>query len=466
MAFVPPARTTNTAMKPAAFDRIGGLLAEPRPSGARPRIAIVGGGAGGLELAIRLSHGLGRSRRAQVLLIDEKLTHLWKPLLHELAAGSLDERDDVDYLAQARWHGFEFRLGRLTGIDREHRRLKLAATYSRSGEEVVPARALYYDTLVMAVGSETNDLGVAGAKEHCFFLDRAVQAERFQDAMLEAYLRAQTQARPLQAGQLTVAIMGGGATGVELAAELRQVARQFHAYGFNRIDPERDVEIALIQSNERLLPELPPHISATVRMELEQLGVRVFTGQRVTRVDAAGLATHAGLHITAAIKVWAAGIKAPEWLRDLDGLEVNRINQLSVRPTLQTTSDPNVFAFGDCAACPQPGNDKPVPPRAQAAAQQAQFLAANLPQRLDGRALPSFVYKDRGSLISLGRAGAVGSLVGHLVNRLAIHGQLARVMYRLLYKRHQRVLYGTVRVALLTVADWLVRPTRPRLKLH
>lgn len=453
-------------MKPAGFELVGALLAEQRAPGAPRRIAIVGGGAGGLELAIRLGHGIGRNRHAQILLIDEKLTHLWKPLLHELAAGSLDERDDVDYLAQARWHGFEFRLGRLTAIDRARRTVQLAATYNRAGAEVVPARVLYYDTLVIAVGSETNDLGVAGVNDHCFFLDRAAQAERFQDAMLEMYLRAQTQTGPLAPGQLTVAIVGGGATGVELAAELRQAARQFHAYGFNRIDPERDVEIALIQSNERLLPELPARISAAVRTELEQLGVRILTGQRVTRVDATGLDTRAGLRIAAATKVWAAGIKAPDGLRQLDGLEVNRINQLCVHQTLQTTRDPDIFAFGDCAACPQPGSDKPVPPRAQAAAQQAQHLARSIRARLTGRPLPRFVYKDRGSLISLGRAGAVGSLMGRVVGRAAIDGQVARIMYRLLYKRHQRVMFGTARVVLLTLADWLARPARPRLKLH
>lgn len=453
-------------MKAAGFAHVGAVLAEQRPVNAPMRIAIVGGGAGGLELAIRLGHRLGRRRRAQVLLIDEKLTHLWKPLLHELAAGSLDERDDVDYLAQARWHGFEFRLGRLTAIDRARRTLQLAPTHNSTGEEVVPARALYYDTLVIAVGSETNDLGVPGAAEHCFFLDRALQAERFQDAMLEAYLRAQTQARTLQPGQLTVAIVGGGATGVELAAELRQVARQLRAYGFDRINPERDVQIVLVQSNERLLPELPPRVSATVRAELERLGVRVVTGQRVTRVDASGLETRAGLHIAAAIKVWAAGVKAPDWLRELDGLEVNRINQLSVRQSLQTTRDSNVFAFGDCAACPQPGTDKSVPPRAQAAAQQAQHLAASLPAHLQGERLPPYVYKDRGALISLGRAGAVGSLMGRVAGRLSIDGQIARLMYRLLYKRHQRIMFGTTRVVLLTLANWLSLPTRPRLKLH
>ena len=428
------------------------------------RIVIVGGGAGGLELATRLGRTLGKRKRASIVLVDANLTHIWKPLLHEVAAGSLNSsEDELNYVAQGKWNHFEFQLGRMSGLDRARQVIRLAATLDEDGGELLPERELAYDSLVIAVGSTTNDFGTPGAAEHCIFLDTREQAERFHRQMLSHYLRA--HAGKSDDSRISIAIVGAGATGVELAAELHHAAHELAAYGLDRIQPQ-NMRITLIEAGPRVLPALPERISGPVHRTLEKLGVTVLTGTAVSQVNAEALITAQGMEIPASLKVWAAGIRAPAFLGSLDGLESNRINQLLVRPTLQTTLDDNIFAFGDCAACPLGEGERNVPPRAQAAHQQASLLAKALKLRLDGQALPEFRYRDYGSLISLSRFSAVGNLMGNLMGSVKLEGWLARMFYISLYRMHQMALYGTLRTALLMLGDRIGRSTEPRLKLH
>ena len=429
------------------------------------RIVIVGGGAGGLELATRLGKTLGKKGTASVTLVDANLTHIWKPLLHEVAAGSLNSyEDELNYVAQAKWNHFQFQLGRMTGLDREQRQLHLAATLDENGQELVPARSLDYDSLVISVGSTTNDFNTQGAAEHCLFLDKRVQAEKFHQQLLNQYLRAHAGQTDITE-EITVAIVGAGATGVELAAELHNAAHELAAYGLGRIKPE-NLRITLIEAGPRVLPALPERIGGPVHTTLEKLGVTVLTNAAVSEVTADSLITASGQVIPATLKVWAAGIRAPVFLHELDGLESNRINQLQVRTTLQTTRDDNVFAFGDCAACPQKGSDRNVPPRAQAAHQQASLLVKSLRLRIEGKPLPEYKYTDYGSLISLSKFSAVGNLMGNLMGSVMLEGWLARMFYVSLYRMHQMALYGTFRTAMLMLGSKIGRGTEPRLKLH
>lgn len=430
------------------------------------QIVIVGGGAGGLELATRLGRTLGKRGQAKVTLVDANLTHIWKPLLHEVAAGSLNSsEDELNYVAQAKWNHFEFQLGRMAGLNRAERRIRLAATLDDQGQLLMPERELAYDSLVIAVGSTTNDFGTPGAAEHCLFLDTREQAERFHQQLLNHYLRAHAnQASTTE--QINVAIVGAGATGVELAAELHNAAHELAAYGLGRIRPE-NMRITLIEAGPRVLPALPERISKPVHKTLEKLGITVLTGAAVSQVTADALHTAHGQVIPASLKVWAAGIRAPSFLQDLDGLESNRINQLQVKPSLQTTRDDNIFAFGDCAACPQPGSEgRNVPPRAQAAHQQASLLAKALKLRIEGKALPEYRYRDYGSLISLSTFSAVGNLMGNLTGSVMLEGWLARMFYVSLYRMHQIALYGLTRTLLMMLGDRIGRSTEPRLKLH
>jgi NADH dehydrogenase len=430
------------------------------------RIVIVGGGAGGLELATRLGRTLGKRGQAQITLVDANLTHIWKPLLHEVAAGSLNSSvDELNYVAQAKWNHFEFQLGRMAGLDRGERRVRLAATLDDDGTLLMPERELSYDSLVIAVGSTTNDFGTPGAAEHCLFLDTREQAERFHHQLLSHYLRAHAS-QDSHTEIVNVAIVGAGATGVELAAELHHAAHELAAYGLNSIHPE-NMRITVIEAGPRVLPALPERIGKPVHKTLEKLGVTVLTGAAVSQVTRDALHTAGGQEIPASLKVWAAGIRAPIFLKDLDGLESNRINQLQVKPSLQTTRDDNIFAFGDCAACPQPGSEgKNVPPRAQAAHQQASLLAKSLKLRIEGKALPEYRYRDYGSLISLSTFSAVGNLMGNLTGSVMLEGWLARMFYVSLYRMHQIALYGVTRTLLMMLGDRIGRSTEPRLKLH
>jgi NADH dehydrogenase len=432
------------------------------------RVVIVGGGAGGLELATKLGDKIGKKKRAQVTLVDCARTHLWKPLLHEVAAGSKDEDvHEVDFLVQAHWHGFSYRVGEMNGLDRGRRLVHVAPFRDEEGRQVTPQSYVAYDTLVIAVGSLTNDFGTPGVKKYAISLETPEQAELFHRRLVNACIRANAQSEPLRPEQLHIAIIGGGATGTELAAELHRTMRELVAYGLDRVNPERDIQLNLIEAADRILAALPERISKAATELLHGLGVRVWTSSPVAEVLATGVRLANGDVIPAELVVWAAGIKAPEFLKGLDGLETNRLNQLLVRPTLQTALDDNVFALGDCAECPWPGRDRPVPPRAQAAHQQASHLARQIPRRLQGEPLADFHYRDRGSLVSLGEHWAVGSLMGQLIGgNLFIEGLIARLMYNLLYKLHELALHGPVKVALDTLARLITRRTVPHVKLH
>ena len=434
------------------------------------RVVIVGGGAGGLELATRLGNKFGKRGLLQVTLVDKATTHLWKPLLHEVAAGSMDlDQHELEYMAQARWHRFQYRLGAMDGLDRQRQQIHLAPVYDEEGRELIPRRALTYDTLVIAVGSVSNDFGVPGVQQHCIALDTQTDAILFHRRLINACIRAQTQETPLVEGQLNVAIIGAGATGVELAAELHNTTRELAAYGMDRIDPERDVQLSIIEAATSILPALPEDISLAVQRQLRDLKIDLYLGERVTKVDAEGVHTDGGRLIPAQLVVWAAGIKAPDFLKEIDGLETNRVNQLVVTATLQTTRDENVFAFGDCAACPWPeqGEGQLVPPRAQAAHQQATLLAKSIVQRMHGKPLPKYRYRDFGSLVNLGKYSTVGNLMGGLnKGDLFLQGTVARIMYQSLYKMHLFALHGFTKVALDTLARMITRRTEPHVKLH
>lgn len=436
------------------------------PTAQRPNIVIVGGGAGGLELASRLGDRLGRRRKADITLIDAAWTHIWKPLLHEVAAGTLDTGEhQLEYLAQAHHHHFRFRLGRVDGVDRQTRQVLVAPTYNDAGVEITPRRSFPYDLLVFAVGSVSNDFGVPGVREHCLFLDTTDQAQGFQRHLLETLLHAHARGGPSTPGALDVAIVGGGATGIELAAQLHTATRQLAAYGLDEIEPDRDVHITVLEAGPRLAAALPERLSTAVQRQLERLGVTVLTGERVVEVTAAALHTASGRTVPAALKVWCAGIQAPEFLSSLDGLETNRNHQLVVDRYLRTSRDPDIYALGDCAACPLDGSGL-VPPRAQAAHQQASYLAKALVRRLKGRSIGPYRYRDYGSLIALGRYSTVGSLMGHLTGSVMVSGFIARVMYLSLYQMHQIALHGWTRTLLLGLANLLRRGVQPEIKLH
>jgi NADH dehydrogenase len=444
-------------------------LVKPTPH----RIVIVGGGAGGLPLATQLGQRMGRKGVAEITLVDAARTHVWKPLLHQLAAGTFDTHaEEIEYLAQARWHHFKFRIGKMAAIDRVQRTVQLDATFDDRGAEIAPPQTLPYDTLVICIGSLTHDFGTPGAAEHSIKLDTPAAARQFNERLVNACLRAHSLPGDAPGAKWSVVIVGGGATGVELAAELHSAARVLLSFGVEHVNPQTDMRIVLIEAAPRLLSQLPERLGHAALRELRKLAIEVHTGAMVVEVTPHSVRTANGRSIASTITVWAAGVKGDELLSGLGGLdgaeplEHNRLNQLLVNGNLQTTRDACIYAIGDCAACPQ-ADGRWVPPRAQAAHQQAMYLARALPKLLAGQAVPPFVFQDKGSLVSLSEYSSVGSLMGSLSKgSLFVEGQIAKLMYWALHKQHQLALGGLKKTLLITLSELIDRTHRPRIKLH
>ncbi|MFV8818127.1 NAD(P)/FAD-dependent oxidoreductase [Haliea sp. E17] len=430
-------------------------------------IVIVGGGAGGLELATRLGRKLGRRKRATITLVDRNNTHLWKPLLHEVASGSLDSGvDALSYRAHAYNHHFRFKIGSLNSVDRTAKTVTLAPLLDEDGIEVLPRRTLHYDILVLALGSVTNDFGTPGVRENAFFLDAPAQAERFHAKLLNDLLRLNRRAEDEDGAVYRVAIVGGGATGVELSAELHNTFTAMKAYGLEGLRPEQ-LQISLVEAGPRILPALPERIAGAAHQELVQLGVNVMTNTAVAEAHHGRFLTREGEVIEADMLVWAAGVKVPDHFANMAGLETNRINQWLVRATLQASEDDFVYAIGDCAACTMPDGQR-VPPRAQSAHQMATHVYRNILRQIAGdEELQDYRYVDHGSLVNLARYSTVGSLMGNLTSgSMKIEGRIARVMYVSLYRMHQVALHGWFRTGLCMLSDSINKVIRPRLKLH
>ena len=431
-------------------------------------IVIIGGGAGGLELATRLGDSLGKRDRAKIVLIDRYATHFWKPLLHTVASGKLDPRlHQIEYSAQAAEHGFHFVCGEVTSVDRANHAIEVAPYRLDDGAEALPRRTIRYDKLVLAFGAVTNFFNIPGAAEHALTLDSVDDAEAFRKRFLMSCMQA--GARRIDGSEpdarVNIVIVGGGATGVELAAELRHTVRTLAKYNVHALDPAGGVSIRILERGDRLLPQLNPHLSRRAARHLRRLGVDVRDSTTVARVDAdAVIDTQGGRHASD-MTLWAAGVEGPQVCTTL-GLTLNRIRQVVVTPSLQTVDDPDVFALGDCSSYVCPVKGAAVPPRAQVAHQQALFLADVLAQQGDAP-LPHFQYRDYGSLVSLGPVAAVGVLIGGTSGReVLVGGIMARVLYSLMYQKHIVSLHGFMKAAAQAFAHWIRTKVTPPVKLH
>jgi NADH dehydrogenase len=429
----------------------------------------VGGGAGGLELACKLGRKLGPQA---VMLVDSRLYHIWKPSLHEVAAGTLDvHQEGLSYQMLAHDNGFTFVYGPMLALDAAQRQLTVGAILSGASdgkpqEQVLPERRIGFDSLVLAVGSTSNYFGVPGAAEHTISLNATEDAERFRLTLLKLLTMAELKKGAQAEAGVDVVIIGGGATGVELAAELREASGVYATYGFHQLQAERDVRITLLEGAPRILAPLPEKVSAAALKLLGQRAVKVVTDTRVTAI-AADRVTAGDTIYPAQLVVWAAGIKAPDFLKQL-GLPTVKSGQLDVGADLRVKGFDNIYALGDCAACPGP-DGKLVPPRAQAAHQQADYLLRTFLRQHKGRPpqVKPYTYRDYGSLVSFGQTSSVGSLMGSLKGlSWFVDGFVARMMYASLHLMHHQAVLGTVRTGVLAVARFLIRRTTPLVKLH
>ncbi|UCX03935.1 NAD(P)/FAD-dependent oxidoreductase [Shewanella glacialimarina] len=425
------------------------------------KIVIVGGGAAGLALASRLGRKFGRSKQLEVCLIDKNTIHIWKPKLHEVAVGVIDQSiEGLQYRDHGLKNGYQYIRGSIENCAPDQKCIYLAPVLNDDNEVIIPQRKIEYDYLVLALGGVSNSFNTLGAEKNCIFLDSLESANRFHDKLLDALLQLnETQTH------LSIGIVGAGATGVELAAELHHVIESVTQYGYTNISKQH-LEIHLIEAADKVLPQLPEQVSFRAQAVLAKLGIKLHLAVQVKEVTKAGFITAAGETINANIKVWAAGVKGPKVLENFSALPITARNQIEVDHYMKVKGVDNIYALGDCAQLIL-DTGKPVPPRAQAAAQMAETLFKNISAQMKQQPQKAFVYKDYGSLVSLSRFSAVGNLMGNLrTGTFFVEGHLARLMYISLYQRHLISLYGWFSAFVYRLAQRLLRWKRPKLKLH
>lgn len=403
------------------------------------RIIIIGGGAGGLELATDLGDKLGKGNQAEITLIDKNSYHIWKPLLHEVATGVLNEQADrIDYTAQGQQHAFQFVQGAFTNLNREEKQVII----NNSNNESV---SISYDILVIAIGSTSNDFGTPGVKEHCIFLDdqnAAISLRETLIAKFASFCSIIDENEAKAEDKIRIAIVGGGATGVELASELPHMVENFGACGRNKMCSEL-LDVSVIEATDRILPALPEKTALGITKTLQQRGIHVLTKTMITKAESDGFYPKEGDTINADIMIWTAGVKAPDFLKEIAGLESSRSNQLVVKPTLQTTRDDNIFVIGDCAYAMQ-DSGRASPATAQAAHQMAKICYENIINKLNNKPMKLFKYTDNGTIISLhDTAQGVVKIAGK--GEMNVKGFFALMIHRLLYRMHQASLLGIVK---------------------
>ncbi|MGN7741538.1 NAD(P)/FAD-dependent oxidoreductase [Pseudomonas sp. 22526] len=422
------------------------------------RVLIVGGGAGGSELAAMLGR---RSHRLdlQVSLVDCATRHLWKPRLHEVAAGLRSDSDAIPYLALARGNNFRFRLGSLISLDAKARTISLGRVTTAQGNTLLNERVLQYDTLVLAFGSQVNDFGTPGVREHCLLLDDSERAFAFQKQLLEAAVLVSQGTTD----RLRIGIVGAGATGVELAAELCHSIRAAHSSG--GLMPADKLEITLIDMAPRVLANSSPAMSDFAARALQQLGVTLRLNAGVAQVTPDGFELKDGNTVPCDLKVWASGVIGHPFTTDLN-LTLDRSRRIVCDSFLRCVGEDNIYALGDCASVIDPATNHPLPTTAQVAHQQAVYLLKALSLKPGVAPSEVFQYQDRGSLVSLGTKSTTGEIPLRKRRAWTFNGMFAKFGYVFLQIMHRATLLGWRRTLTLTLSDALRRTAVPPVKLH
>ncbi len=415
-------------------------------------VVIVGGGAGGLELAA----GLAKDGCKDILLIDHNTSHVWKPRLHEMAAGlGFGEVDALSYAGLAEKWGFAYQQGELHSVSPDDGAVTLAAIENEGGVVVVRQRRVAYKCLVLAIGGSVPDFGTEGVLEHAFRLVDGNDAERlfkrFSQGLLACSLSG--AGRPFE-----IVIVGSGATGVELAAHLKQ-DHLCAALAPRSALPE--IRVTIIEAAEQILSGVQDDVRRDVRGRLENIGIRIETGKQVSRLTADDVQTKDGTLYPSDLTVWTTGTVGPPVSEQIGSLETNKRGQWLVTSTLQTTTSNAIFALGDCCAL----KDDPAPTTAQAAGEQAEHLIANLPRWLAGEPVAHFKFQNKGTLLSLGAGGSIANLKKSFGDDILINGRLARAAYQGLYRQHQYHILGLVKGTEEVVAVIFEKAIGPRLKV-
>ncbi len=421
------------------------------------RVVVVGGGFGGLQVVRGLRHA-----PADVTLIDRRNFHLFQPLLYQVATGALSPGEIASPLRGIlkRQRNAHVLLGQVTGFDLVGRTVLADLPNGKEGA------AIGYDTLVVATGASHAYFGHDEWQEHAPGLKSVEDAFEIRHRILAAFEAAEVEADPArQRAWLTFVVVGGGPTGVELAGQIAEIARDTLARNFRSIDP-RNARILLVEANERLLTTFPERLSRRAAQGLERLGVTPTLGRTVVALDAesATIQADAGAteRVPARTVIWAAGVEASPLaaaLGSATGAAVDRAGRVAVGPYLTLPGQPAVIAIGDMVRVHDAdGNALPLPGVAPTAMQQGRYVARLIAARLESRPPRPFVYVDKGNLATIGRLKAVAEIKG-----LQLSGTPAWLFWLLLHILYLNGLQNRVIVFIRWTVSFLTHGRGARL---
>lgn len=434
-------------------------------------IVVVGGGAGGLELVVGLAKKLKNHPEYNVILVDREKTHIWKPIIHEVAAGSMyPHSEQLDYLHLANKFKFKFILGSFISCDDINKTIHLSAKLNAENEVIIPERTIPYYTLIMAIGSTSNSFNTKGVEDFTFSLDDLPTAEKFHSVFLDKIMQKEHLVDNHE--PFTISIIGGGATGTELASELSYTTKTLSQFGLDNLR-KNPLRINVVNAAAQILPGLSQKISDGAKEILEDLKVNVLNSSKVIEVvkDKAIIEQDGKIiDLPSDMIVWAAGVKSSDILKNIPNVTLTRGNQITVNENLQAIGNESIFAIGDCASIPWVGGPKEgltVPPRAQSAHQMSDYLTKHLINIVNGKKVSPFRYKDFGSLISLGENESVGTLMGFLSSKsLFVEGKIAKFMYISLYHSHQVKINGFWSAIGMFLGRSIQDKFKPKVKLY
>jgi len=379
-------------------------------SAAKHRVVVVGGGFGGLQAVQKLRHG-----PFDLTLIDRRNFHLFQPLTYQVATGALSP-GEIAYPLRAifkRHSNVRVLLAEVSDVDLEAREVHL-----QSVGEVVAPPTVPYDTLIVAGGSAYSYFGHDEWREFAAEVKSLESALAVRGRILSAFEAAEMESDPDQrAAWLTFAIVGAGPTGVEMAGQIGELARDTLRLDFDEVDP-RNGRILLIEASDRILTSFPPSLSAKAQRSLERLGVTPMLGWTVVGIDAESVTISDGAgktqRIPARTVIWAAGVTASglgKRLGELTGAELDRAGRIAVQADLTLPGHPEVFALGDMVRIRgADGSVVTYPGVAPAAMQQGRYVAKVVRARLESQHTPPFRYHDKGNLATIGRGAAVADI--------------------------------------------------------
>jgi NADH dehydrogenase len=402
---------------------------------AMHRVVIVGGGFGGLNVAMAL-----RRANVSVTLIDRRNFHLFQPLLYQVATGGLSPANIAVPLRSIvrSQKNCEVLLGEVRGFDVDNRIVYFGATQ------------IAYDTLIVAAGATHSYFGHDDWENFAPGLKTIEDATRIRARLLTAFELAEREADLThRRNLLTIAIVGGGPTGVELAGTMAEISRHTLKREFRNIDPT-DAQIVLVEAGDRILPAYPPDLSAKAQGLLERLGVVVRTSTKVSDVAADHLLVEFGgapQKLPTHTVFWAAGVAASplaKLLAEATGAKLDRAGRIDVEHDLTLPGHPEILVLGDMANFPHQ-NGKPLPGVAPVAIQQGKFAAKLIEARLDGRKPPAFHYHDLGNLATIGRSAAVADF-----GKVHVSGLIAWLLWLVIHLMK----IVTFRNRLLVLVQW------------